>query len=108
VVEGGGDGAPEGDPPARKRPEDAGGKRLSSIEGETARADERLRRLETSSGELRVSVDALAEATGELRRQSAAMREAALRVAEAVELAKRKRAKGAGGAQDAGRPPRTK
>ena len=73
------------------RPGPGEGGRLSSLETEAERADARLKRLEVASGELRQSVDMLAEATGELRRQSAQMRAAALRVADVVQVAAKRR-----------------
>ena len=79
--------------PKKEAPPPAPGQggRLSSLETEAERADARLKRLEAGSVELRESVDLLAEATGELRRQSAQMRAAAMRVAVVVEVAAKKR-----------------
>src|SRR5690242_8011465 len=70
------------------RPE---GSRLSSLEEEARIADERLRRLEAASREMKGEVEMLAEATGGMRQQSAKMREAALRVAEVVKVAAKRR-----------------
>ncbi len=86
------------------------GSRLTALEEETRRADLRLARLEVTSRQMKGDVAALAEATGGLRQQSAKMREAALRVAELVQVAaKRRRRAGASraGGQGAARPPRT-
>ena len=83
-----GDEEPKNEAP-RRAPGEGG--RLSSLETEAERADARLKRLEVASGQLRQSVDMLAEATGELRRQSAQMRAAALRVADVVEVAAKRR-----------------
>jgi len=93
-------------PPAKK----PDGTRLSTLEDRTKDADVRLARLEKNSANMREDVDMLAEATGGLRQQSAKMREAALRVAEAVTMAaKRREAKKPKGkrAQPDTRPPRT-
>lgn len=95
--------------PAPSKPQ---GARLGSLEEEARIADERLRRLEASSARMKGEVEMLAEAAGGLRQQSAKMREAALRVAEVVQLAaKRKKAARAKGGTKPGqspdRPPRT-
>lgn len=92
-----------------KRPD---GSRLEGLEEETRRADERLRRLEAASAQMKGDVEMLAQATGGLRQQSAKMKEAALRVAEVVQVAARRRREGAAtpgkkpGQADK-RPPRT-
>jgi hypothetical protein len=98
--------------------EDAGprkksdGTRVSALEEETLRTDQRLRRLEANSQQLRGDVDELASATGDLRRSSAKMRVAAERVAQAVLAAAQRRRKGAPPvtrkSQAERRPPRTK
>lgn len=102
--------------PDEKRAARPDGSRLTSLEEETRLADERLQRLEVASAQMRDEVELLAEATGGMRQQSAKMREAALRVAEVVKVAARKRreleSKGKGkrkgpGRQGAVRPPRT-
>ena len=95
---------PEGQ--RRTRPD---GSRLSSLEEETKRADERLAKLESASRVMKEDVEMLAEAAGGLRQQSAKMREAALRVAEVVQVAaeRRKRKGPASKGHSGARPPRT-
>lgn len=103
-------GAQGEDAPRKGGPD---GSRLSNLEEETRRADERLKKLEAASREMKGDVELLAEATGGLRQQSAKMKEAALRVAEVVQVAARRRRQG--GARPARkkagqadrRPPRT-
>ncbi len=100
----------DGEPAARRGR--AEGARLTSLEDEARIADERLRRLEVASEAMKGDVEMLAEAAGGLRQQSAKMREAALRVAEVVQVAARRKEaarKRAGGRarQGEGRPPRT-
>ncbi len=90
----------------------ADGPRLASLEEGTRIADLRLKRLEAASAQMKGDLELLAEAAGGLRQQSQKMREAALRVAEVVQVAaRRKKAarKGGGGKarQGEGRPPRT-
>jgi chromosome segregation ATPase len=99
--------AEEGAPAAKRTRAD--GSRLSSLEEETKRADEKLARLESASREMKEDVELLADATGSLRQQSAKMREAALRVAEVVQVAaERRKRKGAPAKGHSGaRPPRT-
>jgi hypothetical protein len=82
------------------------GSRLTNLEEEARAADERLTRLEANSARMQDDVAALAEATGGMRQQSAKMREAALRVAEVVQVAAKRRRQ-AGAPQGAVRPPRT-
>jgi hypothetical protein len=94
-------------PPPSKAPD---GVRLASLEEKARDADTQLSHLEAQSRHLRQDVDLLAQATGGLRQQSAKMREAALRVAEALTLArKRKAAKAAEPRRPHAdkRPPRT-
>lgn len=87
-----------GDGESAPRPLKADGRRLAGLEEEARIADLRLRRLEAASARMKGDVALLAEATGGLRQQSAKMREAALRVAEVVEVAaKRKKAARKGG-----------
>ena len=102
--------AAPGAAPSKATPsdKDLAGSRLSSVEDQARRADERLQGLERRSTVLRKSVDMLADATGELRRQSAEMRQAALRVAEAVKVASERSRGRRGRNQLARRPPATK
>jgi hypothetical protein len=86
-------------------PKAADGARLANLEEEAKRADERLARLEKASDAMKGDVALLAEATGGLRQQSAKMREAAVRVAEVVQVAAKRRRRAAG--QGPVRPPRT-
>lgn len=92
-----------------KKPAAPDGSRLTNLEEEAKRADEKLARLESQAREMKGDVAALAEATAGMRQQSAKMREAAVRVAEVVQVAakRRKRSPAGKGAQGAVRPPRT-
>jgi len=67
------------------------GVRLASLEQRAREADTRLAHLEAQSANMRQDVDMLAEATGGLRRQSAKMREAALRVAQALAIVRKRK-----------------
>ncbi|HKZ59970.1 MAG TPA: hypothetical protein VJ547_09025 [Candidatus Thermoplasmatota archaeon] len=80
-----------GDGGSAPSPPKADGARLESLEEEARIADLRLRRLEAASAAMKGDVEMLAEAAGGLRQQSAKMREAALRVAELVQLAARRK-----------------